>query len=1003
MSEKAGPNSVPARFPRPLDAWWNPRRKRFWAWVILLLYTLAGFLLAPWVAKRELLALIESETGLPASVEELRINPFVLSAEAKGFQLSEPDGSAFIQFERLFLNFQLSSVIKQALVFREVSLESPQLNVVRAEDGSINLGRLAGQPGEPADADAAGGLLRLVVGQLDISNGELDLLDQVPATDFETAVGPINVSLSNLSTLPEDSGQQSVAISTPNGARLEWSGDISVNPVASRGRVTGSGPYLPLVYRYLRDGLNFEVLEGNAEIGFDYRIDWPAGAPLDLEISALDLDVRGLRARAASPPEDFLELPEVSVRGGYLRLGERAAGAESYLMRSPRVRLARYADGSLSLEKLLVAAPAEDSQAEPVSDADVAPDAATVSDDEIADDWKLSLARLEIDQLSVEFEDQALRGEPARFSIDPLRILLTDLSNTPEARIPVLVSAVLASGGRAELNGDLTVLPSLSLSSELVITQLELPVVQPYLSEVAQMQLSSATLDASFALAVTDEDPLSLDGGLTIKALEIADAIEQERLFGWQSMAMDRARLSLAANTLDISELKLVGPYARILIAEDASTNVQALLVEQPPTPADAPPAADPLALSLARVAIEDGSADFTDLSLPFPFATKIAELGGEISSLSTSSQEPASVGLQGKVGEYGLAEISGSLSPSDPTANTDLRVLFRNVELPDLSPYTVKFAGRKIQDGRLELDLRYRLDGGQLQGDNSVIIDRLTLGEKQDYPGAANLPLGLAVALLKKPDGTIDLDLPISGDVNDPEFSVGGVVFRAFANLITKLVTSPFRLLGGLVGAGDEEIDLIEFRAGEAELTPPELEKLAKLGEALVLRPQLAVDVPGVVDKEADGAALRAARVEAAVDALLAAETGRKAEQLLNQRRRRVLEQLAGEQLPEGAVEAARAAAQIPEQADDPDSKLVLDEPAYLAKLGDALTEAQQLSDADLQSLADQRAAAVAAALIAVEGVDADRVRLLPAAEAKLTDGGWIPLKLGAEAAASE
>ncbi len=369
---------------------------------------------------------------------------------------------------------------------------------------------------------------------------------------------------------------------------------------------------------------------------------------------------------------------------------------------------------------------------------------------------------------------------------------------------------------------------------------------------------------------------------------------------------------------------------------------------------------AEPLALSLSRIVIENGSADFADLSLPFPFATKIAELEGEISTLSTVSQEPASVGLQGKVGEYGLAEITGSLSPADPTANTDLRLLFRNVELPDLSPYTVKFAGRKIQDGRLELDLRYQLDAGQMQGENSVIIDRLTLGEKQEYPGAANLPLGLAVALLKKPDGTIDLDLPVSGDVNDPEFSVGGIVFRTFANLIVKLATSPFRLLGGLVGAGEEKIDLIEFRAGEAELTPPEAEKLAKLGAALILRPQLAVDVPGVLDAEADGAALRTARVDADVDALLAAETGRKAEQLLSQRQRRALEQLTKEQLPDGAAESARAAAQRPEQADDPNSKLVLDEPAYLAALREALIAAQQVTSGELQALADQRAAAV-------------------------------------------
>ena len=122
------------------------------------------------------------------------------------------------------------------------------------------------------------------------------------------------------------------------------------------------------------------------------------------------------------------------------------------------------------------------------------------------------------------------------------------------------------------------------------------------------------------------------------------------------------------------------------------------------------------------------------------------------------------------------------------------------------------------------------------------------------DYPGAVDLPLGLAVALLTGPDGSIKLDMPVKGNVDDPEFEIGGVVMKTFANLIGKLAASPFNLLGRLVGMDSEKLDRIEFRPGSAELAPPEQEKAAKLVEALLLRPNLALELRGVSDAKADG-----------------------------------------------------------------------------------------------------------------------------------------------------
>ena len=398
------------------------------------------------------------------------------------------------------------------------------------------------------------------------------------------------------------------------------------------------------------------------------------------------------------------------------------------------------------------------------------------------------------------------------------------------------------------------------------------------------------------------------------------------------------------------------------------------------------------LALAVGRVNVSGGSADFSDLSLPLPFAAKISELNGQISTISSVSSEPAKIALKGRVDEYGLAEVSGQVRPADPSASTDISVLFRNVDMPRLSPYTTKFAGRKIDAGRLNLDLRYRIENGRLAGENGVRIEKLKLGEKVDHPGAADLPLGLAVALLTGPDGSIVLDMPVTGDVGDPKFSIGGVVMKTFANLITKLVASPFNLLGRLVGMDSEEFDRVEFRPGSAELGPPEQEKLAKLAQALVMRPNLALELRGVSDIEPDSAALREARLAAEVEARLSQRSADDAA-MLGERRRSVLEELAAERLSVD-LGGLREENRRPEDPAQLDGKQVLDLPAYLAALEKLLQADEVVSQEDLDGLAGQRAQAVRNALTGDEQIEASRVKVLDPGAAKL-DSGWIPMRM--------
>jgi hypothetical protein len=279
-----------------------------------------------------------------------------------------------------------------------------------------------------------------------------------------------------------------------------------------------------------------------------------------------------------------------------------------------------------------------------------------------------------------------------------------------------------------------------------------------------------------------------------------------------------------------------------LIIGEDRSVNLAQVFKTEHPA-ADSPAATGPsktadgnvFPVSIQKLRVDNGILDFADLSLTPQFGTQIHDLGGVVTGMSSTPDSRAQVQLGGNVDEYGLAKINGEINVFDPVAFTDIDMIFQNVEMSDLTPYSGKFAGGKIDSGKLSLNLGHKIDNGKLLGDNQIVVDKLKLGQPVKSPEAANLPLDLAVALLEDADGVIDIGLPVRGDLNDPKFSFGHLIGKALVNLITKIATAPFRVLGALVGgAAGENFDAIAFEPGDAAVPAPEREKLKKLAEAL-------------------------------------------------------------------------------------------------------------------------------------------------------------------------
>jgi hypothetical protein len=270
--------------------------------------------------------------------------------------------------------------------------------------------------------------------------------------------------------------------------------------------------------------------------------------------------------------------------------------------------------------------------------------------------------------------------------------------------------------------------------------------------------------------------------------------------------------------------------------------------------PAPAQSSAPAMPMSIGSVHVIDGSVNYADFWIQPNFAVGIQQLNGTIDGLSSDPKSRAKVKLEGKVDRYAPVSINGELNLMAATVYTDIKMSFKGLELTTMTPYSGHFAGYKIDKGKLSVDLSYKVDQRKLDAEQHFVIDQLQLGEAVESPDAVHLPLKLAVALLKDRNGVIDLPLPITGSLDDPQFKIGPIIWHALVNLLEKAVTAPFAAIGRLFGGHGDEMKFIDFAPGSAELDASSKQKLDGLTKALQEHNQLQLDVPIVYSPELDG-----------------------------------------------------------------------------------------------------------------------------------------------------
>ncbi len=925
------------------------------ALTFLLLYALVGFFFVPYLIKSYAIPLLAETLEHPVLVKEAEFNPFELSIRLTGFEVREKDETSLIGFDEFFVDLRAVSLIRRAYVFDTIRLTLPYVSVQVFKDGRMNLADLV-PPDESQLSPPAGKPLAapseipaVQIGRFEIAQGIVEFRDESKSKPVSIDIVPINLVLNNFHTKPGGDNTYAFTAELGKGETLDWKGTISLEPIRSEGTLALSGVKVPTLFQYVQDQFNFVIPAGTIQAKGQYRFD-AAASPIDLDVSEASIRLADIRLAEKFDPEPVIALPSIDVDGIHLDLRERTLSIASIALADGSIHTWLNPDGSSNFQSLF--APA---QAESTAVPQVKGSASRAGGER---PWAIVMKDVHLSNHAIRFEDRSL-SLPMRADVTKLSVKTHDITVPIKGPIPLAVDLTLNETGRIAVDGQVVVTP-LQLDMTLGLKDVAIQPFQPYFEKFARIAVDGGTVDLDGKLHMAAEHPkaplLTYRGNLGVKSLAIADRDQGSPVASWKQLQLSQVALAVDPTTVTIDEVGLEQPTVHLVLQPDGQLNLTTL----PARPeASTPPAAQksssavvkkgsPPVIAVKTVKLLKGTATFQDESIAPAVHMGLYDLAGTVKGLSSKQLARAAVDLSGTVDKVAPLKITGQINPLSEDAFTDLSVKFDNVDLTAVASYSGKYAGYPVRKGKLFLDLTYKVSQKQLEAENKMAIDQLTFGEKTDSPDATSLPVPLAVALLKDRNGRIDIDLPIRGDLNDPDFKYGRVVLSTLMNLLTKLVASPFTLLGKLIpgGGSAEELQFLEFEPGSAVVGAAEVKKCAALRKGLEERPGLRLEIIGAADPARDRQAIRLQRFRAQLMAKWQQERAlpKDADFPVTEEERMIKELFERQHAqPTGAAPVAK-----PE---------VLPKPPTIEEMRQQLSASIPVDETSLRSLADQRA----------------------------------------------
>lgn len=921
---------------------------------LVLVYALLGFLVVPVLIRRQVVSRAAEWLHRPASVAHARFNPFTLEAWLIGFDLRDRDSTPLAAFDTVVINLELASLVRRAVVLREFRLVHPVATARILADGRPAVADLfASDSAAPPDS-LPPSFPRLVVHALSVTGGTITFTDESRSPVYTELFQDLGLTLDGFSTLPREQGDHRLTVNFATGASVAWSGSVVMQPLTLKGRVVLEHLRLPRLSRVLGDRLPLAITEGEGAATLEYLVDQSANGRMRLALPDARLDLTGVAMRPPEAEEDWLRVSRVSVEGIRAAWPSRTYQVSRVTVTAPWASVTRGTDSTLNWTAILDAFAATDTAAA-----------------DSAAPWTGMIGTVQVDSGAIHLVDQVVQPA-AVFDVAAIGVRLDSVGSDPAGPIRLDATAGLGGGATAGVLGSFTRDP-VTADLQLTVARLDLTRAQPYLGAAPPIRIASGHASLTGRVQVRPGRPAAtFDGGGSIDGLETTSP-DGERLIGWTSLRATGLHVTTEPDLARIRKVEVRNPFIRIGISREREVNLAALASLRGDS------TAAPFPYELVELTIAEAEVDFADLSLVLPFRTRIHSATGRLTDVANFGGTPGALEFEGLIEEDGRARATGTLHVSEPYLATQIVADFRNVSLPSLTPYSLEFAGFPVTQGRLDLTLDYRIQGGQLTAHHHIVASDLELGDKVEGGAAPGFAVKLALSLLKDSQGKITLDALIEGKVDDPKFRYSAVVWQVLKQMLGKIATAPFRFLGNLLGIGGDDIELVDFDPGSAEVIPPERTKLDTLAAELGRRPELTLSIEGRYDSVSDVAAIREAALGALIEARREA-SARKAVQADTSMTALgdILEALYAAQFSQPALDSLRL--QFPADTG---------RAAYYAAVRERLLSAQPVAPGRLEELGRARGSAIAAVLLAGGHLDSTRVAVTDPAPVKRKKAG--------------
>ncbi len=841
----------------------------FWFLVALALFTVCGFFIAPPVMKSILVKKLSAALERPVTIGKISVNPYTLTVRVKGIEIAERGGTGkFVSVGEIRASLGLS-IIRGIVTLHDISLKDPYVNIIRKDDTTYNFSDLLeAKKAHDVEKGRIKDTTNFSLRSISITNGSADFWDG-PVKKKHT-VRELHLTVPLLSNLHKyekknvepvltlkinDDPYVIRGITRPFDDSLETNFDIDFRNVD-----------IPYYLAYIPLKIHFTMPSGSLDtkmqLSFRQYKDRTPSLTLKGDLSISNLVVNDARG------QKVIDLPALNVTSRSIEPLVKKIELSRVSLERPELNVVRAKNGDLNVIKLI---PEEGKTDKKEKEAGSLAKKEGAGKKTAPQPLQLVIDALELKEGKITYSDASLK-DPAKILLEKLEIKGEKISLARDSAGTFEVSTVINKKGSAKITGKLVVDP-LAVNAKVDAKGIDIRPFEPYFTDRVRISVVSGAAAAMGDVTVKEEKKglrIQYKGTTSITNLASVDKETADSLLKFKSLHVRHLDLDLNPTAVAATGVSLTDFYANIAVRPDKTVNIQNIMArdtaateketQKPTQPAEgktAPAKEEDVPIKIDAITLQGGTIRFRDDSVRPAFATKLDNIGGRISGLSSKANSTADVELRGALDNTAPLEITGKINPLSKDLYVDLKASFKDMDLTPTSPYSGKYAGYTVDKGKLSFDVQYLIENRKLDSKNTVFIDQLTFGERVESPDATKLPVRLAVALLKDRKGQIKLDLPVTGSLDDPQFSVWRIVLKIIVNILTKAATAPFALIGSMFGGG-EDLDYIEFDYGKSTLNDAAMKKVSVINKILAEKTDLKMEIQGYVDKERDREGLK-------------------------------------------------------------------------------------------------------------------------------------------------